>query len=1355
MKGRFRREKDGGGGGGGNSSSGGGGSNRFSTQASRPLKGPAARAIEAARARAASLQGGGGGTSGGGGSKPKKKPSITGSSSGSRRQRKGAGRNDADDDDNDSDYDEDAYAAAYVNAYAGCQDSGSLTDGTTSPVPFATRASSIAVEESDQHVLLNSGADSLDYTAEGPGGGTGGGTGSGMSHNDPFSLPSAVVPPGDAKMNFPDISLGGSDSIGQLHRADDSTLEAEDDGGKQLSVDSDESEEEEEEEESIEEELHTDDDGTLFPDILADDEAEGRNEEMMMESDDDADIKVAPKDFFPDMLGDDVYDDIVHSENEQGQESGEEDNEEMSRTISLGDDEEEDDADAASSEQEEDNQDEEEQPAAASATNDKDSEDVPQDQESVKSKETNDTEVETPAPSPEKQQPLVAADTATATALQSEDGGDDDDDESVEKSESHIDEEVIEQQAAASATHDKDSEDVPQDQESVKSKETNDTEVESPAPSPEKQQPLVAADTVTATALQSEDGGDDDDDESVEKSESHIDEEVITSSKAAIEDGESASGVEVSSVSPDSESLHPTEKVASADEVKPGVEDDTNTPTTGKRLVQSVEQVDDASEENLDDEIDKVMDVIKSDSSEEESDTELLGEEGEEEEEDEDDAMDDSVKDAAVAAPVAFAAAVETAAPSHDANAVSECDEDAINTTVSSNILDESEARAEKTAMDMTGLTYESDEEEVAKKPAADLVSEDDDGDASLRAAEASIIDELTSNEGGSVASNEGAENNEADQDIIDPTAIDSSDDSASEGNSAEMSNRVPMARNDAGGDSYEYPGGGQGDSVGSDGKEKAVNAYLPATYSTPTPPRTNVKNVKNISFTEDTNTSKLRDSTQPRKVPPSASFNDDDKTMTSETSRRTQESAVTLVRSNVALALVEPIDSRECGIGKGDIILSILSMPRKDKISKSVANGSGVDKSTSDLIKWSGRNVKDAMWRMRKLHARIEGEVSASLPVPGSIETTSEDSDFKNISRPIDAAKYGKFLQTRAAEFLRKNDLPRALDGYQEVYASYKITLERQRRKQGRHGNASSAADKELKYHPSLGAALYNIGIVHLLNASYDDALEKFEESKRIRSKKLGKESPEYIASLAKQGIALYALGRMPEAQTAFEEVLAKAPRKTPSDKSQVAEILNAVGCIQYAAGQRDVALRTFEQSLEINEGLFVDSLYGSADAHSELIMTRVASILNNIGQIGLKNRDYDAAARAFEGAFKNQFLLFNVSNSFVLATMDKLAFTNVKRGDRNKALKMYNLMLEAQIKVLGPHHIDCAQTLTKISLVHVEEKNFSSAQKSIEKVIEAEAKNENNPKVSGRFKSLSNAAKKSFKKKKVVARS
>ena len=160
-------------------------------------------------------------------------------------------------------------------------------------------------------------------------------------------------------------------------------------------------------------------------------------------------------------------------------------------------------------------------------------------------------------------------------------------------------------------------------------------------------------------------------------------------------------------------------------------------------------------------------------------------------------------------------------------------------------------------------------------------------------------------------------------------------------------------------------------------------------------------------------------------------------------------------------------------------------------------------------------------------------------------------------------------------------------------------------------------------------------------------------------------------------------------------------------------------------------------------------ESIYGDADASGELIMARTAATLNNIGQIGLKNREYEKAKAAFEGSYKYQFLLFNPSNPFVLATMDKLAFTNVKKGDRGKALSMYNQMLEAQIEVLGPHHIDCAQTLTKISLVHVEEKNFQAAESAARMVVEAEARNKNNPKVSGRFKSLSKAAKKGFKKK------
>ena len=737
------------------------------------------------------------------------------------------------------------------------------------------------------------------------------------------------------------------------------------------------------------------------------------------------------------------------------------------------------------------------------------------------------------------------------------------------------------------------------------------------------------------------------------------------------------------------------------------------------------EQVDDASEEELDDEIEKAIHDIESDGDDES----------------------------------ASASAASVAAPSTGGD-----DE-------------EHEEHEEEENLDSPRDVEDTmdDDDNVVVEPTA--VNTGDDS-SSLRAAEASLVDDLSSH--GDAEANgdvEQPEENETEEkkeeDVeesrptIDPTAIDSSDESSEDGedtaSSLNNSSSFAMVADDRSLGADNGPNSvdsNKANNVGdNDDNDIDEGAYLPSTYSsTPPTPRK-----KDVAFAEGTTPKKKEKSTI------AGATDDDDRTMASETSRRTTQTAqtsntdATAQISNLVLALVEPIDNRECGIGRGDIILSILSMP-KTKSSRSAAAAPATDdtkvetnnaqspddKAKSEMAMWAGKNVKDAIWRMRKLHARIEKEVTANLPVPGSIEAISEDADLDRVSRPADASKYGKLLQNRAAEALRRNDLGKALEGYEEIYASYKIALERQRRKQGRHGNMTPEMDRDLKYHPSLGAALYNVGIVLLLSSRYDEALEKFEESRRVRAKKLGKQSAEYIASLSKKATALYALGRLSEAQAVFEEVLTVAPKNTPSDKAELAEIQNSYGCTLYAAGQRDVALRNFEQSLFINKTLLDESIYGDADATGELIMARTAATLNNIGQIGLKNREYEKAKAAFEGSYKYQFLLFNPSNPFVLATMDKLAFTNVKKGDRGKALSMYNQMLEAQIEVLGPHHIDCAQTLTKISLVHVEEKNFRAAESAAQMVVEAEARNENNPKVSGRFKSLSKAAKKGFAKKK-----
>ena len=865
------------------------------------------------------------------------------------------------------------------------------------------------------------------------------------------------------------------------------------------------------------------------------------------------------------------------------------------------------------------------------------------------------------------------------------------------------------------------------------------TEVETPAASPEN--PFRATSSATDSyayppaeevavavqqQLQVDQNQSQETEDYEEKKEEEEEEEEDTSTRVPVnEDAVDAAAVgadasrDIASANPNDISFETAASEAD-DEKEEEEEEEEEEEASAVEAAQQVfpEQVDDASEEELDDEIEKAIHDIESDA---------------------DGDGDGDGDDASASASTTSA--------------------------VAASIGGDDEKREE-----------EKSDDDVVMEPTAVNTSDDS---SSLRAAEASLVDDLSSHgdieeDGKKVEHPEEKETEKDDENIvveesrptIDPTAIDSSDESSEDGedtaSSLNNSTSFAMVADDRslgaenGPNSVDSNKASNADDNEDEGIEKS--AYLPSTYSsTPPTPRK-----KDVAFAKGTTPKKKERSTV------AVAIDDDDKTMASETSRRTTQTAqtsntdATAQVSNLVLALVEPIDNRECGIGRGDIILSILSMP-KAKSSRSAAAAPATgdakvetgntppanDKAKSELAMWAGKNVKDAIWRMRKLHARIEKEVTANLPVPGSIEAISDDADLDKVSRPADASKYGRLLQNRAAEALRRNDLDKALEGYEEIYASYKIALERQRRKQGRHGNMSPEMDRDLKYHPSLGAALYNIGIVLLLSSRYEEALEKFEESRRVRAKKLGKQSAEYIASLSKKATALFALGRLPEAQAVFEEILAVAPKMTPADKAELAEIQNSYGCTLYAAGQRDIALRNFEQSLFINKTLLDESIYGDADASGELIMARTAATLNNIGQIGLKNREYEKAKAAFEGSYKYQFLLFNPSNPFVLATMDKLAFTNVKKGDRGKALSMYNQMLEAQIEVLGPHHIDCAQTLTKISLVHVEEKNFQAAETAAQMVVEAEARNENNPKVSGRFKSLSKAAKKGFKKK------
>ncbi|KAI2493777.1 hypothetical protein MHU86_20740 [Fragilaria crotonensis] len=74
---------------------------------------------------------------------------------------------------------------------------------------------------------------------------------------------------------------------------------------------------------------------------------------------------------------------------------------------------------------------------------------------------------------------------------------------------------------------------------------------------------------------------------------------------------------------------------------------------------------------------------------------------------------------------------------------------------------------------------------------------------------------------------------------------------------------------------------------------------------------------------------------------------------------------------------------------------------------------------------------------------------------------------------------------------------------------------------------------------HEDVGAALHNVGLVHLRLNEHTQALDYFELAVRVRKGSLGRDHPEVAVSQVKVGISLLLLHQFDRALQAFLEAL------------------------------------------------------------------------------------------------------------------------------------------------------------------------------------------------------------------------
>lgn len=170
--------------------------------------------------------------------------------------------------------------------------------------------------------------------------------------------------------------------------------------------------------------------------------------------------------------------------------------------------------------------------------------------------------------------------------------------------------------------------------------------------------------------------------------------------------------------------------------------------------------------------------------------------------------------------------------------------------------------------------------------------------------------------------------------------------------------------------------------------------------------------------------------------------------------------------------------------------------------------------------------------------------------------------------------------------------------------------------------GYAQATIDR-MGGNPELELTLLNsLGVLHLKQAQYDQALDRFDRAIRIGEAAFGPDDMRLAATLNNIGVILRRKGKYDEARERFERSLAIRERTLGTTHPEICSPLLNIGTVLKMKGDEDGALVYYRRSLAIKEGAL------------GLEHPSLAADLHNIGGVLLHQKKYAEALSHFERA-------------------------------------------------------------------------------------------------------------------------
>ena len=159
-------------------------------------------------------------------------------------------------------------------------------------------------------------------------------------------------------------------------------------------------------------------------------------------------------------------------------------------------------------------------------------------------------------------------------------------------------------------------------------------------------------------------------------------------------------------------------------------------------------------------------------------------------------------------------------------------------------------------------------------------------------------------------------------------------------------------------------------------------------------------------------------------------------------------------------------------------------------------------------------------------------------------------------------------------------------------------------------------------------GITCHNMAVVYLFAGQSEKALGLFEQAVALKRASFGSNHIQVANSLVEIGIQLFAQERFQEAMEVFEESKRIRIKSMPKTHPLVAMVLNNIACCEFLLKNTIASLEAFQEASDIQH----DAL--GATARADLDLLHAAITLCNFGYMKLRVKEYEEAQAVFEQA-------------------------------------------------------------------------------------------------------------------------